>query len=115
MKKSIFGLSENIVAALSYVFTFFSGIVVLILERENKFVRFHALQSTIWFIFLSVLGWVLRMLRHIPLISLLASPVAWAIGVISFFSLIWLALSALKGRTFKLPIIGDVVWAQINK
>ena len=115
MKKSVFGLNENIAGALSYVFTFFSGIVVLVMEKENKFVRFHALQSTIWFVFLCVLGWALRILAGIPLLGLLIGVVAWAVGVISFASWVLLIVMAVKGETFKLPVIGDVVWAQVNK
>lgn len=114
-KKSVFGLSENIAGLLSYVFMFFSGIVILILEKENKFVRFHALQSTIWFVFICVLGWVLRFLAVIPLLGFFIGIISWFVGVVSFVSWVVLMYMAYKGDTFKLPVIGDVVWAQVNK
>lgn len=114
-KKSIFGLSENIAGLLCYVLTFFSGIVILILEKENKFVRFHALQSTIWFVFLSVLGWVLNVFSHVPLLGFFTGVVASVVGLVSFVSWIYLMYMAFKGNTYKLPVIGDVVWNQINK
>ena len=37
------GLSSNVAAALSYFFI--TGIIFLVVEKENKFVRFHAWQS----------------------------------------------------------------------
>lgn len=38
-------LQPNVAAALSYIFVM--GIVVLITEKENRFVRFHAAQSVV--------------------------------------------------------------------
>ena len=114
-KKSIFGLDENIAGVLCYVLGFFSGIVVLILEKENKNVRFHALQSTIWFLFLFIARWVLGIIFKIPLIGLVAGLANWLVGIVLLVSWAYLIYQAYKGKTFKLPIIGDVVWAQVNK
>jgi len=117
--KSIFGLEQNLAAALSYIFGPFSGIAVLIMERENKFVRFHALQSTLWFMLIMILSWVLRLLGGLPIIGsllgILTTPVLAIGGLLAFVSLLFLMLKAYQGETFKLPIIGDVVWSQINK
>ena len=117
--KSIFGLDEKLAAALSYVFVFFSGIAVLIMERENKFVRFHALQSTLWFLALMIVNWVLVLIRGLPLIGWILSfiiiPVQAVLWFVFFVSLVFLVYKAYKGETFKLPIVGDVAWAQINK
>ena len=122
-KKSIFNLDENIVAALSYLFGPFSGIFVLVMEKENKFVRFHALQSTMWFLMLMVVRWVVILVGNIftiiPIINFIAALVFGMVGsiiaLIWFISMIILIIKAFSGATFKLPIIGDVVWAQINK
>ena len=117
--KSIFGLDENLAAALSYVLGPFSGIFVFIMERENKFVRFHALQSTLWFLMLYVAGWVLGMITSLPLIGwvlgIVISPVVFFGTIIVFASKIFLILQAYNGKTFKIPIIGDVALAQVNK
>ena len=43
------GLRANVAAALSYVLGWVTGIIFLILERENRFVRFHAIQSIVVF------------------------------------------------------------------
>jgi uncharacterized membrane protein len=115
VKKSLFGLEENVVGALCYAFGFVTGIAALILEKENKFVRFHALQSTIWSLFLGVIGWVLGHLVWVPLIGWLIGIAAGLVGLLSFVSWIFLMVKAWSGESFKLPVIGDAVWNQINK
>ncbi len=44
MAKTSMGVEENIAAVLCYVVGWITGIVFLVLEKENKFVRFHAFQ-----------------------------------------------------------------------
>ena len=112
-RKSIFGLQENVAGALCYSLMFFSGIVILVMEKENKFVRFHALQSTLWFMLLSVARFILRFfVGWIPFVGGLLD---------SFFVMLiiatWLLLmvNAYLGKQFKLPIIGDIVEAQIGR
>ena len=108
-KKSVFGLEENIACMLCYALFIFSGIIILVMEKENKNVRFHALQSTLWFMLLwvarTVLGWL-------PLIGGLLTSV---IGLVVFVSWLFLMYSAYTGKRFKIPMIGDVVETQINR
>ena len=47
--KSSLGLDPNVAALLSYLGGFVSGIIIFVLEKDNKFVRFHAMQSLILF------------------------------------------------------------------
>ena len=119
--KSVFGLNENVAAALSYIAGPFSGIAVLVMERENKFVRFHALQSTIWFTLIMIVGWVLGFVANLPipilgwLLGIILTPVIYIGGFAAFLSMLLLMAMAASNKTFKIPIIGDVVWSQINK
>ncbi len=39
------GLAPNVAAALSYILGPITGVLFLVLEKENRFVRFHAAQS----------------------------------------------------------------------
>jgi len=111
-KKSVFGLDENIAGLLCYLLGFISGIIILILERENKFVRFHALQSTIWFILLAIVNWVVGLiLGWIPLIGGL---ITGAITLLIVASAIFLMYNAYMGNRFKIPVIGDVVEGQLG-
>jgi len=108
-KKCVFNLNENVAGALSYVLCFFSGIFFLVAERKNKFVRFHALQSTILFLGLCILNVILKWL---PLIGGLLSGVVNIVIIVAWAFLIFMAF---QGRTFKVPVIGDVVYEKINK
>ena len=100
--KSGIGLDANIAAALGYII----GILALILffiEKENRFVRFHALQSTITFGALCI-AWIVSL--SIPLFGwLLAFVVIPPVSVV-----LWLLLmfKAYQGEQFKLPIAGDI-------
>ena len=114
-KTSVFGLDENIACLLCYALTFFSGIIILVMEKDNKTVRFHALQSTLWFMTISVATWVLNFLTFIPLLGYVFGFAAWALGTVMFISWLFLMFMAVTGRQFKLPIIGEVAFAQVNK
>ena len=57
MIKTSMGLDESVAGLLCYIVGWITGIVFLVLEKENKFVRFHALQSLLTFLPLSVLAW----------------------------------------------------------
>ena len=94
-------LDENILAALAYFFGYIGGFVVLLIEKENKFVRFHATQSIFTFLPLQVFVWVLRSLAAG---QLLASPI-WTLWLILVILLI---IKAYNGEKYKLPIVGDL-------
>jgi len=119
MSKSVFGLGETGAAMLSYVLGPITGVAVLVMERKNKFVRFHALQSTIWFLMFWIVGFVINFGTALPIIGglfgLLFAPVVFLGGVVYVISKLVLIIKAFLGETFKLPIIGEVVWNQVNK
>ena len=120
MKKSIFGLDENIAAMVAYLGTFITGIIILILERENKTVRFAALQSTIFFIGMAIIstvvGWLMIFIGWIPFLGgLVSSIITGGLGLITFVAWIYLSYTAFKGQKVKVPMLGDIVEEQINK
>jgi uncharacterized membrane protein len=115
MNKSIFNLDENLAAALSYVFSFVSGIIVLVLEKENKFVRFHAMQSVLLGVGLAVVNIILNVLGGIPLIGIIPVLVQSVLGVAALALMVLLFIKAFGHETYKLPILGDVAETQVNK
>ncbi len=102
------GLKENVEAALSYVGLFVTGIIFYILEEENRFIRFHAMQSILVFVGLLILETLLRILWIFPFIGYvlwrICSVLLGVLGVILWLVLIF---QAFNGKTFKIPIIGD--------
>lgn len=104
-QKTSTGLDQNLAGLLAYVLGFVSGIVFLILEKDNKFVRFHAMQSTITFLVLILIG----MLPFFgPVLSFIISPIAFILWIVLMYK-------AYKGEMFKLPVIGDYSAKWANK
>lgn len=104
--KTSMNLEENVAGALCYVLGWVTGIIFYIMEKDNKFVRFHAMQSIIVFLPLSIiLGIVQGILLFVPFIG-------WAISALIglFMFVLWLVLmlKAYQGEKFKLPVVGDI-------
>ena len=98
---SIFGLDENLAGAFCYALGWLSGFLVLFLEKDNEFVKFHAMQSIVVFLGLTVIAFVVGML---PVIGFVVAPI---ISLLSMLLWLLLVLKAYKGERYKLPIAGD--------
>ena len=105
--KTSINVDPKLAALLSYVAGFVTGIVFLLIEKDNKYVRFHAMQYTILAGGLFVLQWVLAFIPFlvllVPLVSL-AGLVLWIMCMVKAF----------QGEKFKLPIIGDIAEKQVG-
>jgi uncharacterized membrane protein len=108
-EKSCLGIDANLTAVLTYLLGFISGIAFLVLEKDNKFVRFHAMQSTMTFAVLAVIKVVISVLPWIG--GLINHFLLWPFAVI-----LWLVLmvKAFQGQYFKLPIIGELAEKQVG-
>lgn len=104
-KKTSSGLPRNMAAVLCYVGIWVTGLIFLLLEKEDKFVRFHAMQSLVVFGALTVLTMV-------PIVGWFLSPFIMLAGFI-----LWLVciVKAYQGEEFKLPIVGDFAAKQLKK
>ena len=107
MEKTSTGLAENVAGLLCYVLGWISGLVFVLIEQENKFVRFHAMQSIYVFGPITVVGIVLG---WIPIIGVVLGALIWLLGVA-----LWIVLmvKAYQGVSFKLPWAGNLAekWA----
>jgi uncharacterized membrane protein len=107
MEKTSTGLNENVAGLLCYVLGGVSGIIFILLEQQNKFVRFHAFQSTVVFgafsVASAILGWI-------PILGNILIGVIWIVGFILW---IVLMIKAYQGVRYKLPWAGDMAerWA----
>lgn len=99
--KTSTGLTENVAGLLCYILGFITGIIFIIIEKENKFVRFHAMQSIILSGSLFVLQIALSMIPFLVMISSL-------LGLAGLIIAIFLMYKAYQGEKYKLPIIGDI-------
>lgn len=104
-EKTFTGLPSNTEAAFAYVLGWLTGIAFLLLEKNDKFVRFHALQSVVVFGGITVIA-------MFPIIGWMLSPLLMMAGFILWLFLIY---KAYKGEEYKLPVIGPFVAKQLNK
>lgn len=100
--KTSTGMQPNVAALLSYLLGLVTGIIFYVIEKENKFVRFHAMQSIVAFGFLFVVGFILP---FIPVIGWIIMPMLWIAELILW---VILMVKAYQGEMFKLPIAGDI-------
>ena len=107
MSETSTGLQQNVAGVLCYVLGWISGIVMLILEPNNKFVRFHAFQSIIAFGALTVISMIFSWIPYI------GTAVGIIVGIIGF--IIWVSMMVLasQDKMYKLPYAGDYAekWA----
>jgi uncharacterized membrane protein len=109
------GLTDNMAGALAYV-TIIPAIVFLVLDpyNKNRFIRFHSFQCIFFAVAWTVLWIVLAFIGHIPILgwaTVLLWPLISLAGLIIWVILI---LKAYQGKTFKLPVIGDMAETQAN-
>lgn len=102
-EKTSTGFDANVAAALTYLVGFVTGIIFLLVEKDNKFVRFHAMQSTL--LFLGIVA-VDILLQLVPIIGALVVVFI----VIPVSAILWLLLmyKAYQGEEFKLPLVGQM-------
>ncbi len=80
------GTSEHIAVAISYALGWITGIIVLLVEKENETVRYHAAQSVVVFGTITVLNFILPMflflgLAIMSLLSLL-TLILWIVFIV---------------------------------
>ena len=95
------GMRARTAGLLCYLFGWVSGLIFLLLERENHFVRFHAMQSLLFFGILSVLEGIFS---YLPLFG----PIGGALGLVMFIGWIVMMVKAHRGEYYKLPLFGDL-------
>ncbi|MGH9948935.1 MAG: DUF4870 domain-containing protein [Pyrinomonadaceae bacterium] len=119
-QKSAIGLDGNVTSLIGYLV----GIVALVLifiEKDNKFVRFHALQSVLWsvgvvvaIIAVAIVGTVISLV-----LAAVSGTLAWIVGLLftllyvglflaMFGGLIYGAIKSFGGEMTKLPIVGNM-------
>lgn len=114
------GLAPNVASLLCYVCTFVTGIIFLLIEKDNKDVRFHAWQA----IFLGAAAFILQI--AVAILTAILSAIAGALGsIVSLlgmvvylgFFVVWVIcmVKAYQGVRWKVPFIGDLAEKQAAK
>ena len=103
------GMQQNVAGLLCYLVWWVTGIVFLIIEKENKFVRFHAWQSIFTFAVITIIQIILS---FIPIVGWILGIIVW-IGSVILWAL--LMYNAYQGKMIKIPIAGNLAESQVNK
>jgi len=108
---SSMNMDPKVAGGLSYIAII--GLIFFFTEKQNRFVRFHALQS----IFLAIIAVALSIvyfplaiaLLLVPIVSLLFSCLFGLLSIAIFVGWLITMIMAFQGKYFKLPLIGP--WA----
>lgn len=131
-KTSFMGLDSNVGAMLCYIGNFLCclglvlAIVFLFTEKENRFVKFHAVQALFLVALQIAVGIIIQVLSVIVgfvldtiNLGFVAGLLSWGFSVLVFviFLIFWIlgGIKAYGGQWYKLPIIGEFAWKTINK
>ena len=101
--------NENLMGALTYFLWFVTGIIFLLVEKNSKFVRFHAMQSTILF------GGIFIVQIALGFIPILGWLVGFLVSLVAFVLWIVLMWKAFQGEMYKVPYIGEMAEKQLAK
>ena len=102
------------------------AIVFLVTEKENRFVKFHAVQSLFLVgtqiavgLVVGILGLIVSMVLDMIHMSLVGWLLVLCLRLLLFliFIVIWIiaGMKAYGGQWYKLPIIGEFAWNTVNK
>jgi uncharacterized membrane protein len=102
MSETKTGLQENVAALYTYLFLWPGALVLLLLETENEYIRFHAMQSIIIFgaltVFVAIFNWIPVFGVIVRILVSVATVYLWAT----------LGAKASQGEKYKFPRVGDL-------
>jgi uncharacterized membrane protein len=130
--KTSIGLESNLGAALCYWANFICclglvlAIVFLATEKENRFVKFHAVQSLFLVatqiavsIVVGIIGLIFSMVLDMVHLSFVGWILVQCLRLLLFFIfvVIWIiaGFKAFGGQSYKLPLIGNFAWNTVYK
>ncbi len=97
---------EKMKGALAYVLGFITGIIVLLIAGDNKFLKFHAWQSIIGSI---AIGIVLIIVDTILSITLIGACLAPLISLVVWLYFLYAAYMVYTGKDYQMPMVADFV------
>ena len=109
MAKSSTGMEENVAGLLCYLAGWITGIIFLVIERDSKFVKYHAIQSIVVFGAITILFIIFAILGMIPVIGFIFSVVLWWIlWVVMIVLWIILMINAYQGKKINIAGAGSI-------
>ncbi|SRR6266487_168947 len=116
------GLPANVAAAIACI-PLIGGIIFYILEKQNNFVRFYAMQSIIfgiaWILVSIAIAIIAGLLGAIPGVGGIFVPlwnlVSWLIRLALFVLMVVTMVKALSGERWEIPYVGPMARKQVGE
>ncbi len=105
----------SVAAILSYSLGWFTGLLFFLFARQHPYVRFHALQSLLFFGAINIADIVLfsmidTMLKfHVPFIPVFAIFLFLFLNFVAFVGWVVGMIQAARGKYYRLPLVGDLL------
>ncbi len=117
--KTALGLDANVGAMLCYLplcgISLIYSIIVLVTDKSNKTVRFHAFQSllltgvyVVGIIAVAIVGGTLVAVTGSGILGSLVGLLYTALVIGFIIVMIWGCIKAYQNQNFRLPVIGDM-------
>lgn len=105
-----YNLEPNMEAALAYLVPPITGFLVWYYEKENGFIRFHAMQSIVFGI-ATFIAYVIATATTAILIGLLLVPLVTIASFLLWLMLLW---KAYNNEEWEIPYLGKMARDQIK-
>ena len=106
-------MKPNTAAGVSYLLGWITGLIFFLKEKQNRFVRFHAMQSIIYSAIATIYSWFISPLLNNA--GTIPSVIGDIISIALFVGWIICMVNAFQGKYFKLPYIGDLAEKYANQ
>ena len=109
-KKSSTGMEPKIAILLSYLFSWLGGLIFFLMEKENKFVKWNALQALILGIIevacIIVVSIILGLIPYIgwfffSWLGYVLAGVAWIFAIIAI-------IKGFSGKSYRIPLVSKL-------
>ena len=109
-KKSSTGLDPKIAVLLAYLFSWLGGLIIWLMEKENKFVKWNALQALILGIVqmapIIVISVILGLIPYIgwfffSWLGYVIAGVCWILAIVAI-------VMGFSGKTFRIPGVASL-------
>jgi len=109
-KKSSTGMEPKIAILIAYLFGWIGGLIILLIEKENKFVKWNALQALILGIIevacILVISVILGLIPFIgwfffSRLGYVAAAVCWVLAIVAI-------VKGFQGKTFRIPGVSSL-------
>lgn len=106
------GLEANVAGALSYLLGPVTGVLFLLLDKDEPFVRFHAVQclvvSVAWVVAWMAVMFMATILGVVPVLGwLLGTLISMALSLAGLVLWVYLMFRAFQGDEWEVPLLGE--------